>query len=185
MRSVDDRNILDSFCTRFCHVLEKHAAYIVVSGFVAISSGRSRGTEDIDVIMERVPKEKFEKIHADLEKAGFECIQGPNAADLYNLYLNDNLSIRYILKGHLLPEMELKLAKDLLDEGQIKNRIKLPLTGLDVWFSSINTNIAFKEELLKSDKDMEDARHLRNVYAEQVDENEINRIKELIHKWRL
>ncbi|MBI2445808.1 hypothetical protein HYV43_05455 [Candidatus Micrarchaeota archaeon] len=185
MRSVEDRNILDSFCTRFCHVLEKHAAYIVVSGFVAISSGRSRGTEDIDIIMERVPKEKFGKIHTDLEKAGFECIQGTKTAELYDHYLKDNLGIRYILKGHLLPEMELKLAKDLLDEGQIKNRVKLPLTGLDVWFSSINTNIAFKEELLKSDKDLEDARHLRNVYAEQVDENEINRIKELIHKWRL
>lgn len=46
-----------------------------------------------------------------------------------------------------------------------------------VWFRSINTNIAFKEELLKSDTDIEDARHLRNVYAEEVDESEINRIR--------
>jgi len=185
MRSVDDRNILDAFCTQFCQVLEKHVAYIVVSGFVAISSGRTRGTEDIDVIIERISAEKFLQIHTDLEKAGFECIQGKNAQTLYLHYLLENTSIRYIMKDHLLPEMELKLAKDPLDEYQLKHRVKLPLTGLDVWFSSISTNIAFKEELLKSDKDLEDARHLRKVYSDQLDESEINGIKHLIHQWRL
>ncbi len=185
MRSVDDRNILDSFCTRFCQVLERHAKYIVVSGFVAISSGRARGTEDIDVIVERVDVQTFRQMHAGLEKEGFECIQGENADALYADYLAANLSIRYIIKDRMLPEMELKLAKDALDEYQLKNRVKLELTGLDVWFSSVNTNIAFKEELLKSEKDMEDARHLRAVYAGAVDEKKINAIKHLIHRYRL
>ena len=47
-RRVSDRNILDEVCTKFCKILERHCKYIVVSGFVAISSGRTRGTEDID-----------------------------------------------------------------------------------------------------------------------------------------
>jgi hypothetical protein len=46
-------------------------------------------------------------------------------------------------------------------------------------------NIAFKEEYLKSDKDLEDARHLRIVYEEEIDENEIKKIKEKIRKLRL
>jgi hypothetical protein len=85
----------------------------------------------------------------------------------------------------MLPEMELKLSKDELDEMQIKTRVKLPLTGLNIYFSSIEMNIAFKEELLKSDKDMLDAKHLRLVYSEEINKEEINRIKELIKKLRL
>ncbi len=185
MRTINDRNILDTVCISFCNVLEKYAKYIVVSGFVAISSGRTRGTEDIDVIIERLPAERFEKIHRALADAGFECIQGGDPAALYANYLKDNLSVRYVLKDQLLPEMEMKFAKDPLDDYQLERRVKLPLTGLDVWFSSVNVNVAFKEELLKSDKDLEDARHLRAVYAEQVDENEIGKLKHLIQEWRL
>ncbi len=49
-REVSDRNILDKFTEEFCSIIEKHCQYIVVSGFVAIASGRTRGTEDIDMI---------------------------------------------------------------------------------------------------------------------------------------
>ena len=69
------------------------------------------------------------------------------------------------------------MAKDELDESQLQNRVKLKLTGLNVWFGSIEYNIAFKEELLKSDKDMEDAKHLRIVYSKIINEDEINKIK--------
>ena len=31
-------------------------------------------------------------------------------------------------------------------------------------------NIAFKEQLLKSDKDIEDAQHLRIIYSDALDE---------------
>ncbi len=46
-------------------------------------------------------------------------------------------------------------------------------------------NIAFKEEYLKSDKDLEDAKHLRIVYDKEVDESEIRKIKGMIRKMRL
>lgn len=185
MRQTSDRNILDDVCLRFCHVLENHTHYSVVSGFVAISSGRTRGTEDIDVILERVPEAAFQLIHVDLLEHGFSCIQSADAKALYRDYLSAGIPIRYIYKNHLLPEMELKLAKDVVDEYQLKTRVKLPLTGLDVWFSNVNVNIAFKEELLKSEKDMEDARHLRLVFDEQVDENEIKKVKHLLRMVRL
>lgn len=184
-RRIKDRNILDDICIKFCKVLEKHCKYIVVSGFVAISSGRTRGTEDIDLIIERLYINAFEKLHNELTKNGFICMQGHNPKNLYDGYLKENISIRYTFEDNILPEMELKFAKDELDEYQLQNRIKLPITGLDVWFGSVNINIAFKEELLKSDKDLEDAKHLRIVYADKTDEREINRIKQMIIKLRL
>lgn len=184
MRAVDNRNILDKFCEEFCAVIEQFCEYIIVSGFVAISSGRARGTEDIDLIIERLDKEQFLPLHEAIKKAGFFCMQTENGEAVYDDYLKDNLSVRYTRENELLPEMELKMVKDELDKYQLKTKTKLPLTGLDIWFSSVNMNIAFKEHLLKSDKDLEDAKHLRIVYEELVDEKEIAKIERLIDRCR-
>ena len=111
-------------------------------------------------------------------------MQSDDADEVYD-YLQENLSVRFTDKEKPLPEMEVKFAKDALDEYQLRTRMKLPLTSLDVWFSDINVNIAFKEELLKSPKDLEDARHLRIVFAELVDGAKIKKVKELIRRLRL
>ncbi|MDO8511534.1 MAG: hypothetical protein Q7S55_05210 [Nanoarchaeota archaeon] len=183
-RQIKDRNILDKFCEEFCVIVEKHCKYIVVSGFLAIASGRTRGTEDIDMIIERLNFDKFKLLFNDLTKKSFVCMQSSDAEEVYS-YLKDNTSVRFTWKDKELPEMEVKFVKDILDEYQLKNRVRLELTGLNVWFSNVNVNIAFKEELLKSPKDLEDARHLRIVYAEQVDETEIQSVKLLIKRFRL
>ena len=184
MRGTSERNILDQFCIDFCKIVEQHCKYIIVSGFVAISSGRTRATEDIDMIIEKLSIEKYKRLHEDLIQAGFICVQDDLVEEIYS-YLTDNTSVRYIKNNNPLPEMEIKFVKDKLDEFQIQTRIKLPLTGLDVWFSSINMNIAFKEEYLKSEKDLKDAVHLRKVYPELVNEHEINNIKKLIKELKL
>ena len=88
-------------------------------------------------------------------------------------------------KGTITPVLELKFAKDELDDDQIRMRTKLPLTGMDVWFSTIETNIAFKEELLKSPKDIEDARHLRLVYEGKLNIVALEKIKKDIRRLRL
>ena len=179
-----DLTELDIFAKKFLDILKKHTNYLVVSGFVSICTGRTRGTEDIDMIIPRLSIVGLKKLHSDLVKNNFVCMQSENTEEIFK-YFKDNLSVRYTYKDKPLPEMELKFSKDELDELQLKTKTKLPLTGLDVWFSSINMNIAFKEEYLKSDKDLEDAKHLRTVYDEIVDEKEIKHIKELIRKWRL
>jgi hypothetical protein len=184
-REVKDRTILDTFAEDFVDVVEKHAKYVIVSGFVAIAHGRSRGTEVVDIIIERINKDAFIKMHNDLLLAGFECIQSEYPKVIYEDYLTEKTSVRYVRKGHFIPEMELKLAKDELDDYQIRTRKKLPLTGLDLYFSSIEMNIAFKEELLRSEKDMEDAEHLRIIYSDMLDENELIRIKAEIRRLRL
>ena len=183
-RGVGDRNILDEFAEEFCRIVERHIKYIVVSGFVAISHGRRRSTEDIDMIIEKVSKEKFTKLHNELIKAGFECLQSTKIDDIYE-YLENKDSIRYVRKGTFLPpEMEIKFTKDEIDELQLRTRKKLSFTGLNIWFSSIEMNVAFKEEYLKSDKDLEDAKHLRIVYRDNINNEEIEKIKVMIKKLR-
>ena len=184
-RDVNDRTLLDLFVIDFTDIVKKYCKYAVVSGFVAISHGRTRGTEDIDIILEKISKDDFLKLHSNLVSAGFECVQSESSDVIYDTYLSKHDSVRYVKKGTFVPEMELKLAKDDLDNYQLKTRKKLPLTKLDIYFSSIEMNIAFKEELLKSDKDIEDARHLRIVYSEDLDEGEIIKIKNMIKMYRL
>lgn len=125
-------------------------------------------------------------MHNELINSGFVCVQSDKAVDIYN-YLIGKDSVRYVRgeEGMFPPEMEIKFTKDELDEGQLRERVKLPLTGLDIYFSSIETNIAFKEELLKTDKDFGDANHLRIVYEGEIDENKISEIKKKIKELRL
>lgn len=184
-RKIFDRSILDKFIEEFVDVIDKHCRYIVVSGFVAIAHGRTRGTEDIDLIIEKIPFEVFIKLHEELVSKGFDCMQSSNPRVLYEDYLKNGISIRYTKEEYGFLELEMKFAKDSLDEFQIETRKKFPLTGLDIYFSSIETNIAFKEELLKSQKDMEDAKHLRIIYEDSLDEGEIERVKKLIRQLRL
>ncbi len=186
LRSVDDKTILDKFVEEFCRIVEKYVKYIICSGFVAIAHGRARGTEDIDMIIEKISKDKFIKMHNELREKGFVCVQSDYPEEIYEEYLLNKDSVRYVYddEGYFPPEMEIKFPKDKLDEKQLKDRIKIPLTGVDVYFSSIESNIAFKEEYLKSDKDIEDAKHLRIIYKEELDEDKINKIKKEIREFR-
>lgn len=181
-RRIDNLTILDKFAEDFCRIVEKHCMYIICSGFVAIAHGRSRGTEDIDMIIERIPREKFVELHKDLIKEDFIAIQSDNPQSLYEDYLKKGSSVRYVWKseGFFPPEMEVHFSKDKLDDEQIEDRMKLPLTKLNVYFSSVESNIAFKEEYLGTGKDLEDAKHLRIIYKGKIDENKIKEIKQKI-----
>ena len=185
-RRIEDRTILDKFVEDFCAITEKYCQYIICSGFVAIAHGRTRGTEDIDMIIEKISFDTFFKWHSELIGNNFQCIQSDKPKKLYEDYLKNGISIRYVWKSDSFapPEMEVKFAKDSLDEQQIKERQKLPLTGLNIYFSSIESNIAFKEEYLGTEKDLEDAKHLRIIYKGKFDEKKVNKIKEDIIKFR-
>ena len=50
---------LDLFVKDFLSILKKYSDYLIVSGFVSISTGRTRGTEDVDILFPIIQKEKF------------------------------------------------------------------------------------------------------------------------------
>lgn len=50
---ISDTNILNKFTIEFCNIIQKHSRYVIVSGFLAIATGRARGTEDIDILIEK------------------------------------------------------------------------------------------------------------------------------------
>ena len=62
--------------------------------------GRTRATEDIDLIIEKIDQKKFQKLHAGLISSDFVCMQ-------YD-YLISKIAVRYTRRDLPLPEMEMK-----------------------------------------------------------------------------
>ena len=48
------------------------------------------------------------KMHDDLLLAGFECIPSKYPEVIYDDYLKDKTSMRYVRKGPFIPEMKMK-----------------------------------------------------------------------------
>ncbi|MEK6903363.1 MAG: hypothetical protein AABW64_01815, partial [Nanoarchaeota archaeon] len=61
-------NELDLFVLVFVNILKKHTKYLIISGYVSLLFGRTRTTEDVDIFIEEISKEKFTKLYIDLRQ---------------------------------------------------------------------------------------------------------------------
>ena len=174
---IEDRNILDSFTLDFCNTVEKYCKYVIVSGFFAIVTGRSRGTEDIDILVEKINLEIFKQLHLELLEE-FELLSPiEDIQELYEDYVSKYIPIRYIRRNELFPNMEFKMCKNSVEHKAILNRKKYSQIDLDIFLPEIEQQIAFKEVVLMSQKDVEDSNHLRVFFREEINENVIENYK--------
>ena len=174
-------NELDRLVIEFLNILEKYAEYVVISGYVSILLGRSRSTEDIDVFIKPISKEKFSILYDELKKNDFWCINAEDINEVFD-YLESGLSIRFARTKFGTPNFEVKFPKDKLDEETFDNFITAILPSAKIKISSLERQIAFKKYFLSSDKDFEDALHIEELFKEQIDNNKIKEFKELIKK---
>ena len=174
---IDDNNILDSFTLNFCSIVNRHCKYCIVSGFFAIVTGRSRGTEDIDILIESVDLDTFKKLHIELLQKFELLLPIEDSEELYNDYILKHIPIRYIYKNELFPNMEFKMCKNSVERSAIENRRKYPQIGLDIYLPQVEQQIAFKEVVLTSQKDIEDSNHLRMFFKDEIDEHNIEYYK--------
>ena len=170
---------LDKFVLDFIRVLEKHADYVVISGYVSILLGRTRATEDVDVFIEKIPSEKFSKLHDELKNAGFWCLNAENEAEIFR-YLEEDLAVRFAKKGKVAPNFEVKFPKIDLDKETFRDFVTVHLKEGKIKISSLERQIAFKRYLLRSEKDMEDALHIEELFKDQLDYEKINNLKKAI-----
>ena len=179
-------NNLDKFVLEFVGVLGKHVDYVIVSGYVSILLGRTRTTEDVDVFIKKISFEEFSTLYKDLIKNGFWCINAEKAKDVFD-YLKDNVAVRFSRENNPVPNFEVKFPKDDLDEEVFEDFITVVTQEGEIKISSLERNIAFKRFGLGSDKDIEDAIHLEDLFKDNMDKGKINKIKELIklrRKWK-
>jgi hypothetical protein len=78
-----ERSNLDDLVLEFLSVLEaQDVEYVVVAGYVAILTGRSRATEDVDLIIEQLSADETEQLATALSDAGYWWIE----EDLERMY---------------------------------------------------------------------------------------------------
>jgi hypothetical protein len=101
---------LDTFVLDFIDILKDHFRYVIVSGYVAILFGRSRGTEDVDILIEKISKEDFFRF-LDRIWDTYDCLNPEDKNGLYEM-LNENLGIRISKKDEIIPNIEFKIIKN-------------------------------------------------------------------------
>lgn len=177
-RSLND---LDHFVKDFLNILRKETKYLIVSGYISISTGRVRGTEDIDVLIPQPLFEEFKALFKKLYASGFWCYQTDKVEEAYQ-YIKESDSIRFARKNEMFPNMEVipitpeKKAQWLeLHHPQVYHIQDFEFNG-----SPIEFEIIYKEERLGSQKDLEDARHLRTMFKKIIKKEALEHYKQVI-----
>jgi len=161
-------SILDGFVLSFADILAKNnIKYVIVSGYVAILFGRSRMSEDADILIEHITFEKFLKFWSEIEQ-NYECLNTSNPYEAYNSYLENRHAIRMAKKGSFIPNIEIKFVKTELDRYSLKHRKHVKLADGSLYISPIELQIPYKL-FLGSEKDIEDARFLFKLFKDKLD----------------
>ncbi len=179
-----DREIsdLDNFTLDFTNILEKNTDYVIVSGYVAILLGRARASEDVDVIIPKIDFPKFQSLYTELKKNNFYCLNAEEVSTVYD-YLKDNLAVRFAKNDTIIPNIEMKWIKSDFDRIALENTIDVNLSKGKLRISHLELQIAFKEEVLRSPKDLEDARHLEKIAEGYLDNKLINKYREMLREF--
>jgi len=170
--------LLDEFVVDFTKMLQKHAKYVIVSGYVSILFGRSRATEDIDIIVEKISKNKFYDFYSDLQKNGYWCVNIENGDGILRMLL-DGFAVRFAKKQNIIPNVEFKFAKNSVEKNAIRTGLDVLMPTGKIRISNIELQIAYKEKVLKSDKDLEDARHLETVFKDRINNKLLEKYREM------
>ncbi|MBI2144329.1 hypothetical protein HYU17_04240 [Candidatus Woesearchaeota archaeon] len=187
MEFVDDRTIkldkilndLDRFVLKFIKILEKHANYVIVSGYVSILFGRSRATEDIDIFIKELSKAQFAALYQDLKDAGYWCLNAESTDEIYE-YLEESLSIRFANEGETIPNFEVKFAKKKSALMAFADSLTVLIGDGRIRLSSLERQIAYKRYYLKTDKDLEDAAYIEKLFKEQINFGKVKLLQRMI-----
>ena len=188
MKFISDRRVetgrelsdLDIFALDFVRILRMHTDYVIVSGYVSILLGRARASEDIDIIIPRMDAREFRSLLDDIGNAGFYCLNAEDG-DIFE-QIGSNLPVRFARQNTVIPNIELKYAKNRIDEISLESKILVRLGKEELNISNLEMQIAFKEEVLKSPKDMEDARHIRNIAKDHLKPELIKDYRRMLHE---
>jgi len=158
---------LDLFVRDFVEVLRKHIAYLIVSGFVSIAAGRSRGTEDVDVLIPAVDSATFTLLFEELSGRGFWCYQGDTAKGVYP-YIQELAHIRFARANQVFPNVECIpiTSEKKAQYFEFRHPQKMRIKDFEFNIPPLEFEILYKEIILGGEKDLADAKHLRTVFSD-------------------
>jgi hypothetical protein len=157
---------LDEEVLAFTDVLDD---YVIISGYVAILTGRSRGTEGVDVLIPELFEEAYEAFCERLDD--YWCLNAETG--LYGL-ISDDIPLRFARDGEVLPNFEVKFARDEAERYALENTVSVRTNQGGLNISPLALQIAYKI-WLGSNKDIEDATYLITVFKDDLDEAALQR----------
>lgn len=179
--SIKDKVLtdLDEFVFDFLHVLDKYCTYVIISGYLPIFFGRSRGTEDVDVFIDHIDEQTFIRFYNELVKENYYFLNPEDEHGLYEM-LTENLGIRAAKKESIIPNIEMKFTKDDIDRFTMENRMEVHVANTNRFFiAPLEVEIPYKL-YLGSEKDIEDAVYLWEIFQKYINKKLIHRfMKEL------
>ena len=173
---------LDNFTLDFIKILEKNTDYVIVSGYVAILLGRARASEDVDVIIPKISYEEFQSLYQNLTDGGFICLNVEDVKSVYS-YLQDEVAVRFAKTEKVIPNIEFKWAKNKFEDDALNYSIVVKLPEGKLKISPLELQVAFKQEVLKSPKDLEDARHIEKIAENYLDSDLIDKYREMLREF--
>lgn len=173
--------ILDLIVKQFVEILKKHSDYLIVSGFVSISAGRTRGTEDIDIIFPIMEKNKFKELFDDLHKHNFWCYQSESSENAYE-YIKNLQSIRFAIINEMFPNIEFISFNETnkVKLFEFNHPQKIRIAGFEFKVPPLEFEILYKEIILAGKKDKEDAKHLRTFFSAILKEEKFKEFEPII-----
>lgn len=170
---------LDEFVSDFMKLLEGYTDYVIVSGYVGILFGRARGTEDIDTIIRYMDKDTFTSFYQRLSREGYYFLNPEDVTGLYEM-LEEGLRVRIAKEDTIIPNIELKFVKDDFDRYSIDNRLEVVIGEKYLFISPIELQIPYKL-YLGSDKDIEDAVYLWDIFKGEIDVSLLGRFMKALN----
>lgn len=176
-------NKLDLFVKAFLNILKKHSDYLIVSGFVSISTGRTRGTEDVDCLVPKMDKVKFTLFLKDLFEHDFWCYQGDTLEEIWK-YVEIEDSIRFAKKEEMYPNIKFILVDESKPAKyfELNHPQKIKIKDFEFKIPLIEFEILYKEIILNGKKDIADARHLRTFFSDILKEENFKEYEPIIKK---
>ena len=159
-------NELDELAIAFSELLSRlDIEHVFISGYLAILTGRARATNDIDVLIERLPEDEITDLVEKLEANEY---WGP-AMPLKEMYgnLSSGTNIWVAPDGQMTPHLEVKFPTDEFDRASLSNAIDARIAGETIPVGPLELQIAYKL-YLGSQKDLEDAAHLYGLFRDSL-----------------
>lgn len=149
--------------------------YAIVSGYVVILFGRSRNTEDIDMLIRKMPYSRFFRFYRRITESGkYYCVNAETPKDAYDT-LNENSSIRFAEKNTIFPNFEIKFPQNRLHLYSLNNATTVVLDNkYKIRIGPIELQIAYKLRL-GSEKDYDDAAYLYTVFKDRIDRRKLKK----------
>jgi len=114
------------FVIDFIKIIEKYTYYVIISGYIFILFGRSSGTEDFYIFIEKMDFQTFKQLEDKLRQKKYWYLNTKNPLELYAM-LNNIFAIRAAIQDTVIQNIEIKFTNDRIDRDSLQKHMEVKI----------------------------------------------------------